>query len=482
MSEEQRADPRRSLRFLPPVDGVLEDLEGGAGARLTPEVRTRVARRVLEELRRAITSGEWTPSSREEGEGRARQDARRSAERLLEPHPRPVINAAGVVLHTNLGRAPTSERALQALHEAARGYSDLEYDLERGGRGSRLHRVEELLCALTGAEAAVAVNNNAAAVLLALDTLASGREAVVSRGHLVEIGGSFRMPEVVEKSGAVMVEVGTTNKTHLHDYAGAITSRTALFLHVHQSNFVQKGFVSQVPLSELCALGAEHGIPVVDDQGSGVLVDAEALGAAGEPTVLESLEAGAGVVTWSGDKLLGGPQAGIVLGRREHLAAMKENPLARALRLDKLQLAALEATLCLYLTGQADREVPARIMARTALEVLEGRARLVRDAVEEGLEEAGAIREVRTVRTDEALGGGSSPDVTLPGWGVAWEEPAGGPSAAAVERALRRGSPPVVCRVSEGRVILSLRSVFPSQDHQLAQLMVRAVRAASGSL
>ncbi len=482
MTEKKSEDSRSLLRLLPPVDRVLAGLEKGAGSRLTPAVRTHLARRVVEGLREEVATGAWHPASREEADEEARRRVRRDAERLLAPHPRPVINAAGVILHTNLGRAPTSEPALKAVKEAARGYSDLEYDLEAGGRGSRLERVEELLCALTGAEAALAVNNNAAAVLLALDTLASGKEAVVSRGHLVEIGGSFRMPAVMEKSGAVMVEVGTTNKTHLKDYREAAGPRTALFLHVHQSNFVQKGFVAHVPLQDLCGLGAELGIPVVDDQGSGILEDPEAVGAAGEPTVIGSLEAGADVVTWSGDKLLGGPQAGIVLGRREHLAAMKANPLARALRLDKLQLAALEATLRLYLTGRADIEVPARIMAQTALKELEGRARHLRDAVKDGLEEAGQVRKVKAVRTDEALGGGSSPEVILPGWGVAWEEPAGGPTASAVERALRAGDPPVVCRVSEGQVILSLRSVFPSQDHQLAQLMVRAVREAAGSL
>ncbi len=335
---------------------------------------------------------------------------------------------------------------------------------------TRLARLEELLPVLTGAEAALAVNNNAAAVLLALNTLAEGREVVVSRGHLIEIGGSFRMPDIMAKSGARMVEVGTTNKTHLKDYEQALGRRTGLILCVHQSNFLQRGFVQQVPLTELAALGARHGVPVMDDQGSGVLERPEALGA------------GVTVVTSSGDKLFGGPQAGIVLGTKDWVARMKANPLARTVRLDKMQIAALEATLRLYLTGQADGKVPVRRMALTPPGVLRDRARALAVAVKGAFEEAdlqGRVA-VKAAATEGALGGGSSPDVVLPGWGVVLSPGSSGPSAARIERALRGGRPPVIARVSEEEVILEVRTVLPGQEARLPRLVARAVRQAAG--
>jgi L-seryl-tRNA(Ser) seleniumtransferase len=481
MVQSPDKDPRLLLRHLPPTDEVLAALRSGPGDRLSAAARTHLARRVLAGLRDLIEAGEWRPANRVEASARARREATAAVRRLLEPHPRPVINATGVLLHTNLGRAPLAEEAVRAMVRAAAGYTDLEYDLEAGSRGSRLARLEELLAVYTGAEAALAVNNNAAAVLLALNTLAEGREVIVSRGHLVEIGGSFRMPEIMARSGTRMVEVGTTNKTYLKDYERAIGRKTALILHVHQSNFLQQGFVHQVPPAELAGLGRRRGVPVLDDQGSGVLEDPGTLGAPGEPTVGASLEAGVTLVTCSGDKLLGGPQAGIVLGEREWVDRLKVNPLARAVRLEKLQIAALEATLRLYLTGEEDARVPVRRLARMPEGELKARASSLARALRQALREAGAGRRVgvRTAATQGALGGGTSPEVTLPGWGVVLTPQGGGLTAARLERALRAGSPPVIARVSEEEVILELRSVRPDQERRLPALVARAVKRAA---
>ncbi len=305
MAKSRDDDPRRLLKFLPSIEELLSRLGRRAQA-LQPDRRANLARRVVARMRSEIEEGSFRPESKGEVLRRAVREADTSAAALLGMHPVPVINAAGVILHTNLGRAPLAPEALRAINAAASGYSNLEYDLERGERGSRLAHLEEMLCVLSDAPAALAVNNNAGAVLLALNTMAEGKEVIVSRGHLVEIGGSFRMPAIMAKSGAKLVEVGTTNKTHLKDFEQAITKKTGLILHVHQSNFAQKGFVKQVPLPDLVSMAAKHGVPVMDDQGSGILIDPGLIGAPAEPTVMESLEAGVSVVTFSGDKLLGG--------------------------------------------------------------------------------------------------------------------------------------------------------------------------------
>ncbi len=482
---KRKAEDRRALfRHLPSIEELTASPGSGPGARLTREARTRLGRRIVEALRRRIEEGEWTPGSKTEALAAARCEMRAAAARITARTPRPVINAAGVVLHTNLGRAPLAGEALRAIRAAGRGYCDLEYDLEAGRRGSRLEAVEELLCVLSGADAALAVNNNAGAVLLALDTLASGREVIVSRGHLVEIGGSFRMPEIMVKSGATIVEVGTTNKTHRRDYERAVTRRTGLILHVHQSNFAQTGFVKQVPLAELVEVGAAHGVPVLDDQGSGIMDKPGRLGAPLEPTVRAGLETGVVAVTCSGDKLLGGSQAGLIFGQAEAVAGMKANPLARALRLDKLQLAVLQATIRLYLTGRADTDLPVRAMALATRAELTTRANQVRDAIRAALDrqaEAGSETSPVTVTTAPAtcvLGGGSSPDTELPDRAVVLRPKSGVVTAAALDRALRRGRPPVVARVSEEQVILTIRTVLPSEQEQLVRAVVRAVGAA----
>jgi L-seryl-tRNA(Ser) seleniumtransferase len=377
----------------------------------------------------------------------------------LNPSLRRVINATGVVVHTNLGRAPLATAARSAVAAAAGGYSNLELDLGTGARGSRHAHVERLLCELTGAEAAVVVNNCAAAVLLAVAALtappAPGREVVVSRGQLIEIGGSFRIPEVVAQSGAQLIEVGTTNRTRLRDYAAVLGDATGAILRAHPSNFRTVGFTEDVDIEALCGLG----VPVIDDVGSGVLAeDLPCLG--DEPAVRRSVRAGAALVCFSGDKLLGGPQAGVIVGERVAVEAARRHPLARALRIDKLSLAALEATLALYRDPErARREVPVLGMLDVAPEVLEGRASRLAAAV------GGDV-----VRSSAKVGGGALPLLELAGPAVALPRTADGPDAQAAR--LRTADPPVVGRISEGRVLLDPRTMTDDE----VDLVARSLR------
>ena len=376
----------------------------------------------------------------------------------------PVINATGVIIHTNLGRAPLSDAARQAMEAVAAGYSNLEYDLDAGERGSRYLHAEQLLCRLTGAEAALVVNNNAGAVFLALTALARGRSVIISRGQLVEIGGGFRIPDVLRQSGAQLVEVGTTNRTHLSDFREAIGPETALLLRVHTSNFNQIGFTAEVSLADMVALAHSVGLPVVDDLGSGTLLDTARYGLSAEPTVQDSVAAGADLVTFSGDKLLGGPQAGLIVGRASLVAELRQHPLARALRVDKSTLAALQATLLHYLRGEAEREMPVWRMIATPLEELAARAA----DLAAGLRAAGCPATV--VQSTSTVGGGSLPGETLPTWAVAVA--AAAPDALAA--ALRRGDPPVVGRIADGQLLLDLRTVPPGMD----EVVLRAVQVA----
>jgi L-seryl-tRNA(Ser) seleniumtransferase len=379
-----------------------------------------------------------------------------------------VVNATGVVLHTNLGRAPLAEGAARTAVAAAAGYTDLELDLGEGRRGDRLAALGEMLAVLSGAEAALAVNNNAAAILLIANTLARGREVVVSRGELVEIGGSFRVPEILERAGARLVEVGTTNRTHLDDYRGALGRRTALLLKVHRSNFEQSGFVAEVGLDELAALGRERGIPVVEDLGSGTLVDLRARGLPPESFAPARLALGAELVCFSGDKLLGGPQAGIVLGRRKRIAALRENPLFRALRLDKLGIAALDWTLRALLDGRGEREIPVLRALLEAPADVERRAR----ALAERLARAAAGRfDVRVEETRAPVGGGSVPGLELASFAVALRSAGGVDGLAA---ALRAGEIPVLGRVQKEALLLDARTLLPGDD----EIVERAFAAA----
>jgi L-seryl-tRNA(Ser) seleniumtransferase len=364
-----------------------------------------------------------------------------------------VLNATGVVLHTNLGRAPLAPDAAAAVIEAACGYSDLEFELETGRRGSRLSQISELLCLLSGAEAAMVVNNNAAGMLLAVDALAAGREVVLSRGELVEIGGSFRVPEILASSRARLREVGTTNRTHLRDYAGAINRDTGMLLKVHRSNFELRGFTHDVGLAELAPLAREHGLPLVEDLGSGSFVDLRAHGLP-EPPAHHGLEEGADLVLFSGDKLLGGPQAGIVLGRRELVDRLRQSPLARALRVDKMTLAALHWTLLTLLSGDAERRIPVLRMLTAEPETLRDRAQRIAKALASCV--AGSV----SVEPQSSLvGGGALPDLEIPGFVTCFTPAPADGSAQEIARQLRLGDPPLVVRVRNEALLIDPRTL-----------------------
>ncbi len=378
---------------------------------------------------------------------------------------RPVINATGVVLHTNLGRAPLAAAAIRAMREIAGGFSNLEYDLETGQRGSRYTHCVTLLREITGCEDALVVNNCAAALVLAVDTFARDRDVIVSRGELVEIGGSFRIPDIMRRGGARLVEVGTTNRTHLADYEQAITADTGAIIKVHRSNFAISGFTAEVPVERLAALGRDRGVPVVHDLGSGLLLHLDEHGLTGEPTASDALRAGADVVTLSGDKLLGGPQAGIMLGKAGMIERLRTNPLARALRVDKLTISALGATLALYRDpAVALREIPVLAMLSAAPRALEERAR----AIAEQLRARGVSCDVAP--SESSVGGGAFPEAVLPSFAVALRG-----NAVVLESALRAATPPVIGRVRDERLLLDVRSVLPQDDDALAATVIGAL-------
>ncbi len=448
-----------AYRALPSVERVLQEIRSGRPDETWPhDLLVEAIRDTLEEARREIAAGAPPPDLVEV--------ASRSIGRLqewLRPTLQPAVNASGVILHTNLGRAPLSRAALEAVRRVSQGYCNLEYDLEAGRRGSRHEHARRLLCRLSGAESALAVNNNAAAVLLVLSALARGRGVIVSRGQAVEIGGGFRIPEVMAQSGAILVEVGTTNRTYISDYARAIGTETAMLLRVHRSNFALVGFTHDVPLMELVELGHRHNIYVMDDLGSGTFLDTSAFGLAHEPMVQESIQAGADLVCFSGDKLLGGPQAGLIVGRAELIARLERHPLARAIRLDKMALAALEATLLHYLRGEALREIPIWRMISQPLEEVGRRARRWKRYLSHyGLA-------VQVVRTETAVGGGSLPGQTLPTWAL---EISGLPSAEEAALRLRRREPPIIPRIEGNRLLLDARTVLPEQEKVLLEALL----------
>ena len=389
----------------------------------------------------------------------------------VQPRLRRVINATGVVIHTNLGRAPLHPSAIEHLIEVSKAYSNLEYDLDRGERGSRYTHVEEILCRLSGAESALVVNNNAGAVLLVLNTLAEGKEVIVSRGELVEIGGAFRIPDVMKRSGGLLREVGTTNRTHFTDYQEAIGPQTALLLKVHTSNFRVMGFTSEVSLQDLVQLGKEHQLPVVDDLGSGCLIDLTRYGLEKEPTVQETIKTGVDAVTISGDKLLGGPQAGIILGKKKILDLFKTNPLTRALRIDKLTLAALESTLLLYLGEErAMEEIPTLRMLSLDTKRLKRRGKRLLKRF------SGMANKKMTfiLREDVSrVGGGALPLQNLPTLVVAIKPVE--VSVNSLEENLRKGDPPIVCRISKEELILDMRTVFDEEIPLLAAGIEKAL-------
>ena len=435
------------------IPGVDELLRRPALAPLWAELGPARARAVIQQVLAALRAA---PAE----DGLAQLDAalHAAARPRLAPSQRPVINATGVILHTNLGRAPLAPAAVARLAEVAANYTNLEFDLATGRRARRDRHLDGLLAELTGAEAGLVVNNNAAAVMLALNTLARdlAGEILISRGELVEIGESFRIADIVARGGARLVEVGATNRTRLDDYAHAITPHTRVILRVHRSNFVQRGYVGQPPLAELAKLARARRLPLVADLGSGCL--APLPGLPQEPGVRASLEAGADLVTYSGDKLLGGPQAGLISGRAALIARLRANPMFRALRLDKLRLAALEATLVLH-ARQAWEALPVTAMARG--EGLEARTRALAARLPPSL---GA--EIQPAAS--LLGGGSAPDAALPGVVIAL------PSALAPR--LRRQTPAVVARLEDGRCLLDLRTVLPAQEDSLLQAVASAAR------
>lgn len=425
-------------------------------------------REVLERWRRMLATGQ-SESAPADLPSRATLvvEVKQIALRLNGPALRRLINATGVVIHTNLGRAPLAEVGIERIVEVAQGYSNLEYDLEQGERGSRQGHVEWLLCRLTGAEAALAVNNNAAAVLLAINTLAEGREVVVSRGELVEIGDSFRIPDIMRRAGGILREVGTTNRTYLRDYEEAIGATSAMLLKVHTSNFRIQGFVSQVPVAELASLGEKTGLPVVEDVGSGALVDLSQIGLSKEPMPSESIRAGADLVTFSGDKLLGGPQAGLIVGKRLLVEKLRRNPLARAVRIDKLTLAALEATLRLYLDeGRAFSHVPVLRALAMPLQEIEQRARRLCDRI---AALASGHLEVSVIDGTSEVGGGALPLEAIPTRLVAVQ--AAHLTAPILEGRLRRTDPPVMVRIKDGLVVLDPRTVLEDELETLANLV-----------
>lgn len=429
------------LRQLPAVDRLIAAAGGGDRVRWSLGA---AARAVLEEARAALRAG-GAPEPLETLAERTRE----RAAALERPFPRRVLNATGVVLHTNLGRAPLAPEAAEAVARIAAGYSDLELDVARGERGSRSTRIAERIRLLSGAEAALVVNNNAAGLLLAVDALAGGREVVLSRGELVEIGGSFRVPEILASSRARLREVGTTNRTHLRDYENAIGPGTALLLKVHRSNFEIRGFTAEVSLRELAALGARTGLPVIEDRGSGTFLDLRPSGIP-EAEVWGGLREGADLVLFSGDKLLGGPQAGIVAGRATLVERMRTHPLARALRVDKLTLAALDWTLRALLEGEAEARIPVLRMLLTPLAALRERAeRLAAELAAQGWKTSVEARA-------SVVGGGALPDLELPG-AVVRLEPSG--SAAELATQLRAQDPPVIARIHQGALLLDPRTL-----------------------
>ena len=454
----ESGDRPQALSVIPPVGECLAVAANEpAFAKLNHKWMRTLVRRAVDDLRREVI--EWN-GNRNHWATRDEviiEVVRRAAAAAAEDEPslRRVVNATGVVIHTNLGRSRLAESAIAAMAEAARSPVNLEYDLTSGQRGERDNLVEEQICALTGAEAATVVNNNAAAVLIVLNTLAMGREVIVSRGELVEIGGAFRIPDVMTRSGARLREVGTTNRTHPGDYTSAINPDTALLMKVHPSNYRIVGFTSDVGLEELAAIGKAHGLPVIEDLGSGALFDLSAYGLPREPMVAERIAAGAAIVTFSGDKLLGGPQAGLIAGRRDLIELIRRNPLRRALRCDKLTLAALEATLRVHLrSDDLAEELPTLRMLSLTVEELSRRAEGAREILASHL---GPAFTIEVVMSEAEIGSGALPAVPLESRALRVTNPVMG--AGAIAAMLRRARPPVIGRIKDGAVYLDMRTI-----------------------
>ena len=449
------------LRKIPKVDDLLKNPAlAETIAQYGDRAVTEAIRSVVDDLRQEILGGQ-AAALPEQSVLFQRICAR--AQRDALPSFRSVINGTGIILHTNLGRACLSEKAARAVFEASRSYSNLEYDLESGKRGSRYSHVEENLCRLTGAEGALVVNNNAAAVLLVLSALTQGGQVIVSRGELVEIGGSFRVPEIMESCGAQLREVGATNKTHLHDYERAINEHTKALMKVHTSNYRIIGFSETPALSALTELGHQYGLPVIEDLGSGCLLDLKRFGIHDEPSVQDSVRAGVDVVSFSGDKLLGGPQAGIILGKKKYLDILKQHPLNRAMRVDKMTLAALEATLRSYDVG-AENEIPVVAMLSAQPDALKEKAERLAHLL------AQADISCEIIPAEGRVGGGSVPNHILPSYAVAF-----GGEVNRLEETLRKGMHPIIGRIHDGKYLLDVRTLLESDYPVVVEALKEAM-------
>ena len=459
------------LRALPSVDALLKtDTARGLANELGPTRVTSLARLATEDLRQRLLLNSSQGSAGANGDDAFRSELLKQAEqRLVELHRideasgvHRVINATGVVLHTNLGRAPLSDAARRAIDQAS-GYCTLEYDTAAGSRGPRAARAENLLLELTGAQSALIVNNCAAAALLVLNTFARDGEAVISRGELVEIGGDFRVPDIMAQSGARMIEVGTTNRTRLSDYRRAINERSRLVMRVHTSNYRIVGFTKVPSLAELATLTRGAGLPLYEDAGSGALIDFNNYGIAGEPVIRESIEAGADVVSFSGDKLVGGPQAGLVVGRAELIERMRSNPLYRALRADKLRLAALEATLSAY---SREEKVPTlEMIAMTAGQIEKRAKKLIRKVYRNRAD----TLTLEPIKSESAVGGGSAPISSLPTVAISVAQQ--GVAAKKIAELLRRWNPPIIARIVNDRVLIDLRTVALTDESEVERAL-----------
>jgi L-seryl-tRNA(Ser) seleniumtransferase len=472
MTAKSAKPNRAAMRQIPSVDALLarpaiESLAAKSGRALV----TAAIRKVLAEVRSELTQKSNERSATEPIDPAPLENEIHAAvERALTPSLRAVINATGVILHTNLGRAPLAEAATRHILATAGHYTSLEYDVASGKRGKRDVHTAQLLAEISGAQAAIVVNNNAAAIFLVLNTFAKGAEVIVSRGELIEIGDGFRIPDILAESGAVLREVGTTNRTRISDYARAINKNTRLLLRVHPSNFRISGFTARPSLEELVALGKKHKIAVCEDLGSGNLTDLSASGV-NEPLARESFKAGAGIITFSGDKLLGGPQAGIIAGKKDLIERVRRNPLFRALRVDKLTIAALEATLLAYQRGALE-EIPTLRMIRMPATEIEKRSRAFVESLRESLPTDAAAE---IIKSNSVIGGGSTPDQSLPTLVIAISS--GHQAAAGIEDRLResRSGPPVIARVERNRLIVDLRTVFPDEESALASAISSAL-------
>ena len=456
------SDINQLLRNLPKIDRVLDDLQGEFLKETPLAIIKSAVQQCIDEKRKSILAGKINTLPADQAEWRDIFTA--YIKKKNSSNYKKVINGTGVVVHTNLGRSLLGKESIEALQIAGACYTNLEFDLETGKRGSRYSLVEEIICDLTGAEAAIVVNNNAAAVLLALNTLSFNSETIVSRGQLVEIGGSFRIPDVMTRSGAKMVEVGATNRTHIHDYENAITEETTLLLKVHTSNFRVIGFTSEVPVVDMVSIGKKHGIPVMEDLGSGSLLDLSPWGLPKEPTVQEIVAVGTDVVTFSGDKLLGGPQAGIIVGKSEIIDRIKKNPMNRALRIDKFTLATLESVLRNYYDlDMALANVPTLAMLTTSSEIIKKKGQAILRRL------GGAkknIKQIELLPTVSKVGGGAMPEHGLASWALVLYPTTR--NAATLEKQLRSRDIPIVGRIEDEKMILDLRTI---QDDDIPQLL-----------